>query len=184
MATHFSVLAWRIPGTGEAGGLPSMGSHRVGHDWSDLAVAAMVMLNIVKFDKNSDLLKKSKDLATLRPYQLCDNFGRVISTGSASIRLPDGSVVKPPPASAGDTRDTGLIPGSGRSLGGGNGNPTLVFLSWESHGLRSLVGYSPWGHKESDTTLKMCAYMLSCVRLLKAVFLHTERLQTSLSWVS
>ena len=41
MATHFSVLAWRIPGTGEPGGLPSMGSHRVGQDCSDLAVAAV-----------------------------------------------------------------------------------------------------------------------------------------------
>ena len=40
METHCSVLAWRIQGTGEPGGLPSMGSHRVGHDWSDLAVAA------------------------------------------------------------------------------------------------------------------------------------------------
>ena len=40
MATHSSVLAWRIPGTGEPGGLPSIGSHRVGHDWSDLAAAA------------------------------------------------------------------------------------------------------------------------------------------------
>ena len=40
MATHSSVLAWRIPGTGEPAGLPSMGSHRVGHDWSDLAAAA------------------------------------------------------------------------------------------------------------------------------------------------
>ena len=40
MATHSSVLAWRIPGTGEPGGLPSMGSQRVGHDWSDLAAAA------------------------------------------------------------------------------------------------------------------------------------------------
>ena len=40
MATHSSVLAWRIPGTGEPGGQPSMGSHRVGHDWSDLAAAA------------------------------------------------------------------------------------------------------------------------------------------------
>ena len=40
MATHSSVLAWRIPATGEPGGLPSMGSHRVGHDWSDLAAAA------------------------------------------------------------------------------------------------------------------------------------------------
>ena len=40
MATHSSVLAWRIPGTGEPSGLPSVGSHRVGHDWSDLAAAA------------------------------------------------------------------------------------------------------------------------------------------------
>ena len=40
MATHSSILAWSFPGTEEPGGLPSMGSHRVGHDWSDLAAAA------------------------------------------------------------------------------------------------------------------------------------------------
>ena len=40
MATHSSVLSWRIPGTREPGGLPSMGSHRVRHDWSDVAAAA------------------------------------------------------------------------------------------------------------------------------------------------
>ena len=40
MATHSSVLGWRIPGTAEPRVLPSMGSHRVGHDWSDLAAAA------------------------------------------------------------------------------------------------------------------------------------------------
>ena len=40
MATHSSVLTWRIPGMGEPGGLPSVGSHRVGHDCSDLAAAA------------------------------------------------------------------------------------------------------------------------------------------------
>ena len=44
MATHSSVLAWRIPGIGEPGGLPSLGSHRVGHDWSDLAAAAEAVL--------------------------------------------------------------------------------------------------------------------------------------------
>ena len=43
MATHSSVLAWRVPGMGEPGGLPSMGSHRVRHDWSDLAAAAAVL---------------------------------------------------------------------------------------------------------------------------------------------
>ena len=46
MATHASVFAWRIPGTGEPGGLPSMGSHRVGHDWSDLAVAEITRLSL------------------------------------------------------------------------------------------------------------------------------------------
>ena len=40
MATHSSILAWRIPGTGEPGELPSIGSHRVGHDWSDIAAEA------------------------------------------------------------------------------------------------------------------------------------------------
>ena len=41
MATHSSVLAWRIAGMGKPGGLPSMGSHRVGHDWSDLAYLSL-----------------------------------------------------------------------------------------------------------------------------------------------
>ena len=44
MATHSSVLAWRIPRTGEPGGLPSMGSHRVGHNGSDLAAAAAAVV--------------------------------------------------------------------------------------------------------------------------------------------
>ena len=44
MATHSSVLVWRIPGMGKPGGLPSMGSHRVGHDWSDIAAAAAFLL--------------------------------------------------------------------------------------------------------------------------------------------
>ena len=43
MTTHSGILAWRIPGTEEPGGLLSMGSHRVGHDWSDLAAAAQAL---------------------------------------------------------------------------------------------------------------------------------------------
>ena len=54
MASHSSVLAWRIPGTGEPGGLPSMGSHRVGHNWSDLAAAADSIL------KNRDITFPTK----------------------------------------------------------------------------------------------------------------------------
>jgi len=44
MATHSTILAWRIPGTEEPSGLPSMGSHRVGHDWSDLAAVAAAVV--------------------------------------------------------------------------------------------------------------------------------------------
>ena len=42
IAAHSSVLAWRIPGMGEPGGLPSMGSHRVGQDWSVLGAAGVI----------------------------------------------------------------------------------------------------------------------------------------------
>ena len=63
--------------------------------------------------------------------------------------FPVGSEVK---VSAWNVGDLGSIPGSGRSPGEGNGNPTPVLLPRESHGGRSLVGYSPWGCKESDMT--------------------------------
>ena len=61
-------------------------------------------------------------------------------------------VVKNLPVNAGERRDAVLIPGSGSSPGGGNGNPLQFSCLENSHGQRSLEGYSPWGHKESDTT--------------------------------
>ena len=60
--------------------------------------------------------------------------------------------VKNPPANAGNIGDAGLIPGSGRSSGGGKWQSTPVFLPQKYHGQRSLVGYSPKGRKESDPT--------------------------------
>ena len=60
-------------------------------------------------------------------------------------------MVKNPPANAEDVRDTGSIPGLGRSPGGGNSNP-LQCSCLENSMNRSLAGYSPWGQKESDTT--------------------------------
>ena len=59
MATHSSVLAWRIPGMVELGGLLSMGSHRVGHDWHDLAAAAAWMYAMVANSRgNESVVKK------------------------------------------------------------------------------------------------------------------------------
>jgi len=61
MAPHSSVLAWRIPGMGEPGELPSMGLHRVGHDWSDLAAAVKAMVfPVVVYGCESWTIKKAK----------------------------------------------------------------------------------------------------------------------------
>ena len=70
MATHSSVLAWRIPGTGEPGGLPSMGSPRVGHDWSDLAATAYFSLR--QSDSALKFLEELLGLDTL--------FGELLKT--------------------------------------------------------------------------------------------------------
>ena len=65
--------------------------------------------------------------------------------------FPGGSDGK---ASARNVGEPGLIPGLGRSPGEGNGNP-LQYSCLEFHGWRSLVGYSPWAHKESDMTERL-----------------------------
>ena len=70
----------------------------------------------------------------------------VLISDKINFGFPGGTVVKNPAASAGDLlRDASLILGSGRSPGGGNGNP--VFLPGKFHGQRSLAGYSSWGRR-------------------------------------
>ena len=75
-------------------------------------------------------------------------MGTVLISEASQVVL----VVKDWPANAGDARDKGSIPGSGRFLGGGNGNPLQYSCLESIHGHRSLVGCSPWSHKESDKT--------------------------------
>ena len=74
--------------------------------------------------------------------------------------FPGGAVVKNLPANEKEARDIGSIPGLGRSPGEGNGNPVQLLLPGRSHGWRSLVGYSPWGFKESDTTERLHFHFL------------------------
>ena len=62
----------------------------------------------------------------------------------------DGSVIKHLPTKAGNARDACLLSRLGRLLGVGSANFIPMYLPGKSHGQRSLVGYSPWGHKESD----------------------------------
>ena len=102
IATHSSVLAWRIPGTGELGGLPYMGSHRVGHDWSNLAAATGSPAVLTSFTllglpllisvppvpshcsiepspPGSSVLDLLKDPAQLQPHSHCCLPGPIIS---------------------------------------------------------------------------------------------------------
>ena len=72
-----------------------------------------------------------------------------------------GSVGKESMGNAGDTGHMGLIPRSGRSSGGGEWQPTPVFLPEESHGQRSLGGYSPRGPKELDMTEELSTHACS-----------------------
>ena len=66
--------------------------------------------------------------------------------------FPGGSDSKEPACNAGDL---GLIPGLGRTPGGGHGNPLQYSCLENPHGQKSLAIYSPWGHKESDTTERL-----------------------------
>ena len=76
-------------------------------------------------------------------------YYRLLRIGMGS---PGGSVVKNMPANTGDIRDVGSIPGSGRSCGGGHGNPLQYSCLENPMDRMSLAGYSPSGHRESDMT--------------------------------
>ena len=65
-------------------------------------------------------------------------------------------VVKNLPTNAGDIKDRSLIPGLGRSPGGGHGNQFQYFCLENPHGQRSLEGFSPWGHKQLNTNEWLC----------------------------
>ena len=104
------ILAWRIPGMGEPGGLLSMGLHRVRHDSSDLAAAA------------------------------------------AAAGFPGGSNGNVSACNARDLGSTWVRSLVGKIPWRRKWQPTPAFLPGKSHGWRTLVGYSPWGCKEMDTT--------------------------------
>ena len=166
MKTHSSILAWRIPWTGEPGRLQSIGSYRVGQDWSNLVCMHAL---VVEFDSSSHFQEREARnrnpsgifrearLGTEIPLEfLRSSFlpllaiernwdsqtnsalpGKILAppqTDEPQWQLtwdfPGGSVLKNLPADAGDARDAGLTPGSGRSPGGRRDSP-LQYLAWE-----------------------------------------------------
>ena len=77
MATQSSVLAWRIPGAAEPGGLPSMGSHRVGHDWSDLAAAVQVKIQVKDHERWTWIKEIGKQAVKHEEIQKGEGIGTV-----------------------------------------------------------------------------------------------------------
>ena len=77
---------------------------------------------------------------------------KIIVRTKLCMGLPKWTVVNNPPTSVADSRDVGSVPGSERFLGERNGNPLHYSCPGEFQGQRTLVGYRPWGHKESYTT--------------------------------
>ena len=84
MATHSSVLAWRIPGMGQPSGLLSMGLHRVKHDWSDLAVAAAAAAAAAVLFRYTQKTTHSSTLAWKIPWM--EEPGGLQSMGSLRVR--------------------------------------------------------------------------------------------------
>ena len=79
-----------------------------------------------------------------------------------TLGFPGSTVVRNLPASAGDARDTGFNAWVGKIPWSRKWQPTPVFLPGKFHGQRSLAGYSPWGHRESDTTEHECGHIMLC----------------------
>ena len=155
MATHSSILAWRIPWMEEPGGLQSTGSQRVRHDWS--------------------------------------------TSLSLYIGFPSGSSGKAPACQCRRHKKLGFDSWIRKIPWRGAWQPTLEFLPGKSHGRRSLVGYSPWGRKESDTTERLHFHaleqeMATCSSILAwripgtgaswAAVYGVAQSQTQLMWLS
>ena len=136
MATHSSVLAWRISGAGEPGGLPSMGSHRVRHDWSDLAAAAASPIPFpVPFLLHS-LLTLSFTWSIPKNQTFFCLCVFIYDFPSVPVGFPGGSSSKKPACQWRRRKRYGFDPGtiSWRRAW----QPTPVLLPGESNGHRSL----------------------------------------------
>ena len=154
MAPHSRTLAWKIPWMEEPGGLQSMGSLRVRHDWVTSLSPFTFMHWRRKWQPTPMFLPgESQGRGSLVG---CCLWGRTESDWSdlaaAAAVLPGGSTVKNLPAMQGTCKRYGFNPWVGKSPWRRKWKPTTVFFPGNPHGQRSLAGYSSWGHKEWYTS--------------------------------
>ena len=144
VAIHSRVLAWRIPGTGEPGRLPSMGSHRVGHDWIDLAAAAAFFINATPLVCTS--------FFSVKAFWLSVTWRRVNQEVYFPFPLLNSEFFPLVPEFFNTFWIITYLKGSKSLYWRRKWQPTPVFLPGESQGRGSLVGCCLWGRTESDRT--------------------------------
>ena len=171
MATHSSVLAWRIPGTGEPGRLPSMGSHRVAHDWSDLAAAAAALNLYVLYNRrtlgNSTEILSSNDLCvhaqscpTLFDCRDCSQPGSSVHE-AFHAKIPEWVAIS-------YSKGIFLIQGSKPQL--------LDLLHWQVDSLslcHSKVLHSRFIHYSSADSSAQCPLLLTTISQRKTRYTST-----------
>ena len=153
MASHSSVLAWRIPGMRRPGGLPSMGSHRVGHDWSDFTFTFHFHALEKEMAPHSSVLAwripgtgEPGGLPSLGSHRVGHDWSDLAAAAACSMCASQvAPVVKNLPAKR--RRRWRFNPCVGKIPWRRTWQPTPVFLLEECHGQRSLVGYRPWGRR-------------------------------------
>jgi len=99
-------------------------------------------------ENSIEVLSKTKNRAAIQPFTLTP---RHISRGFAGGSDDDEFAC--------NAGDLGSIPGLGRSPGGGHGNPSQYSCLENPHGQKSLMGYSPWGREELDTTERLSTFL-------------------------
>ena len=195
MAAHSSVLACRIPGTGEPGGLLSVGSHRVGHDWSNLAAAAAV--KAVVFPVVMDRCERWTIRKEVKPVNPKGNqpwifIGKIYAEAEAPMLWPP------------DARSRFIAKDSDagkewRQRGKGMTEDEMIgWHHWLSeHEFEQTLGgseeqwspvcCSPWCHKESDTSYRLTeqlqilllSNLLNCYFLFKHYYCSSD---TNIYW--
>ena len=164
MTTYSCILAWRIPWTEEPGGLQSIGSQRVGHDWSNLAGMHALDLDSNPFSAPDKIFGQITETFWALEFSLSievSRMGIIISTSKKLWALCFISFNKKNTTtsqgasgkeSACQCRRCRFNPSARKIPWRGKWQPAPVFLPEKSHGLRSQAGYSPWGSKELDMT--------------------------------
>ena len=138
MAPHSSTLAWKIPWMEEPGGLQSMGSHRVGHDWA-------TSLSLFTF---MHWRRKWQPTSVFLPGE-SQGWGSLVGCCLWGHTESDTTEATWQQQQCRRHRRCRFDPWIGMILWRKKWQPTLVFLPRKSHGLRSLVSYSPKGYRKS-----------------------------------